>query len=230
MNMRKLLPGALFLLLLVGACAPPPPLRDEAMLQDTSLIDNDPCAAPCWNGITPGETQWSEALVILEDDTALEDPASRNPEDEVFPDAIVAEFSRDDGATCCQVISLDGETVSTVFLRLAPGVNVGQVLSNFGAPDYLALSPYSDEEALINLVYPEISTVIYAFVAGAATGELSAESEVIGVLYITPTDMDELLTSSPLHAWEGYGTYKFYEEGEFEITPEPTPTTTPASP
>lgn len=229
MNTRKLLLGALLLVLLTAACSPPPPLRDDTMLRDFSLTDNQPCSAPCWNNITPGETAWSAALTILEDDEALSDPSTRNPEDEIFPNAVVAEFSRSDGTTCCQIITLDGETVSTVFLRLAPGVTVGQVVSNFGEPEYLALSPYSETEALANLVYPARSTVIYAFVEGEATGALSAESEVIGGLYITPTDMEELLVSSPLHAWEGYESYKFYAEGELEVTPQPTATATPAS-
>ncbi|MCK6578207.1 MAG: hypothetical protein L6Q98_08910 [Anaerolineae bacterium] len=232
MNLRKLLPGIAVLLVLVAACSPPPPLRDDAMLRDESLVSNEPCAAPCWNNIIPGETSWRDALILIEDDPNLNDPTTRETDDELYPDAVVAEFQRTDGSACCQLISLDGETVTTVFLRLAPGVTVGEVLGNLGVPAYLAVSPYSDDppQALANLVFPESSTVIYAFVAGAAAGEINEDSEVIGALYITPNDMDDLLTGSSLHVWEGYNTYKYYDEGEFEITPEPTPTATVASP
>jgi hypothetical protein len=229
MKMRRMLPGILILLLLIAACAPPPPLRDDTMLIDDSLASSDPCAAPCWNGITPGETRWSEALIILQDDADLAEPTTRNPGDEIFPDAQVAEFSRNGGSTCCQLISLDGEVVSTIFLRLSPTVRIGQVIENHGQPEYVALSPYSEQEALVNLIYPAINTVVYAYVAGEATGELSADSELIGVLYITSEDMTELLTSSPLHAWEGYGSYASYNEGPYEVTPEPTVPPTPES-
>jgi hypothetical protein len=230
MNLRKLLPGIVVLLLLVSACAPPPALRDDSMLRDESLVSNEPCAAPCWNGITPGETSWRDALVVLEDDPNLSDPTTRETDDELFPAAVVGEFQRTDGSPCCQIISLDGETVSTVFLRLAPGVTVGEIIGNLGEPEYLALSPYSDDQALANLVYTERSTVIYVFLAGVETGALSEDSEVIGALYITPKDMEDLLVSSSLHVWDGYESYQFYEEGGFEITPEPTPTATVESP
>jgi hypothetical protein len=230
MTLRKLLPGVFVVMLFLAACSPPPPLRDDAMLRDTSLSTSQPCAAPCWNGIIPGVTRWSDALTILEDDTTLSNVNQRNPQDEQYPNAAVIEFSRRDGSTCCQVITLDGRTVSTVFLRLAPVVTVGEVIANLGTPAYLSLSPYSDEEALVNLVYPDQATVIYAFVAGAAQGALSPGSEVIGVLYITPEDVSDLLQSASLHAWEGYETFAYYQEGEFEITPVPTRTPTPASP
>src|SRR5690606_32282156 len=59
MKHRLILPGVIALVLLFAACAPPPPLRDDTLLQDTSLItENTECAPPCWRGITPGVTAW----------------------------------------------------------------------------------------------------------------------------------------------------------------------------
>lgn len=224
MNLRKLLPGVFVLLLVAAACAPPPPLRDDAMLNDTSLITNEPCTAPCWNGITPGTTAWSDALTILEDDPNLADPTTRADEQS---EAIVAEWQRVEGGSCCQMVTLDGETVNLVFLRLSPSsLTVGDLIDEHGEPAYVVGSPYSDEEAIINLVYPDLSTVIYAFVAGATNGALSASSEVIGALYITPEDMDLLLQTSNLNAWDGYETYAYYDQSEFEITPSVTLTPT----
>lgn len=34
---------------------------------DRSVLTDDPCAAPCWQGITPGETTTSEAWDVLID-------------------------------------------------------------------------------------------------------------------------------------------------------------------
>ena len=71
--------------------------------------------------------------------------------------------------------------------------------------------------------------VIYAFVEGAETGELSESSEVIGALYFVEEDMDLLLQTTELHVWEGYQSYATYNEGEFEVTPSVTLTPTPES-
>jgi hypothetical protein len=67
--------------------------------------------------------------------------------------------------------------------------------------------------------------VIYAFVAGTA-GALSESSEIVGVLYMTPTDMDLLIKTSNLHAWDGYKLYSAYDTSEYQVTPSVTLTPT----
>ncbi len=223
MNLRKLLAGMIILVFLVAACSPPPPLRDATMLADDSLVTSDEgCSAPCWRGIIPGETAWRDALTIIEDDDSLRNMETRSEENS---QAVVAEWQQLDGGACCQMVSLDGETVNLVFLRLAPNLTVGQLIARNGVPAYVLGTPISDDQAIINLVYPELKTIIYTFVAGI-TGMLSADSEIIGVLYVTPEDMELLLKTSNLNVWEGYETYQYYDEGEFEITPSVTLTPT----
>lgn len=50
----------LVVLVLVSGCAPMPQL-------DTSLLTDDPCAAPCWNNITPGISDENDVHRQLED-------------------------------------------------------------------------------------------------------------------------------------------------------------------
>ncbi|MEP7291370.1 MAG: hypothetical protein ABI835_06280 [Chloroflexota bacterium] len=224
MKHRLVLPGLLALVLLFAACAPPPPLRDDTLLQDSSLItENTECSAPCWRGITPGVTAWSDALTILEDDTTLENVTVQ---DDDKSDAKVAEFQQQGGSACCQMFTEDGEQVNVIFLRVAPTSTVGELIAVQGEPTYLIGSQYSDDQAVVNLIYPEKSLVIYAFVPGTS-GSITESSEVVGVLYMTPPDMDLLIKTNSLHAWEGYQAYLDYENGEFEVTPSVTLTPTP---
>jgi hypothetical protein len=273
MKLRLLLPGLAALVLLFAACSPPPPLRDDTLLQDTSLIEPDekceavntiPAIAPeatedasasaeaapeadataeatpeaaseaasdaligtsCWRGIVPGVTAWSDALTMLEDDTTLENVKTQESEDSP---AKAAEFQPKGGTTCCQVFTQDGETVSVIFLRVAPQVSLGELIEAQGEPSYLVGSQYSEDQAVMNLIFPEKSLVIYAFVPGT-TGALSEDSEIVGVLYLTPSDMDLLIKTSSLHTWEGYKSYTDYDTSEFEVTPEITLTPTPGS-
>jgi hypothetical protein len=225
MKHRLILPGVLALVLLFAACSPPPPLRDDALLQDTSLITENPdCALPCWRGITPGVTVWGDALTILEDDTTLENVNVQEAEDST---AKVAEFQQKGGSACCQMFTEDGEFVNVIFLRVAPTSTVGEMIEIHGDPTYLIGSQYSDDQAVMNLIFPELSTVIYAFVPGTQ-GSLTADSEIVGILLMKPEDMDLLLKTNDLHAWEGYQSYTDYESGEFEVTPSVTLTPTPS--
>lgn len=220
-----LLPGVL-LLVFFAACAPPPELRNAKLLRDTSLLSGEPCQAPCWRGITPGETAWNEALIILEDDAELTNVQTQDVQDS---EAKQASWQQVDGEPCCQMLTQDGQTVSVLFLQVAPDMTLSGVIEQYGEPTYVVGNAFTDDQAIMNLIYPEVPMVLYAFVPGAETGSVSETSEIIGVLYLTASDMDLLTKTTNLHAWDGYGAYKAYDEGEFEVTPSVTLTPTPAS-
>lgn len=220
MKLRLLLPG-LAVLLLFAACSPPPPLRDLTLLPDESLITGEPCAAPCWNGITPGVTDWNDALTILEDDSSL-----TVGEQQSQKEAAAVDWSPRDGTSCCQMITRNGDVVELIFLRVRPTVTVEDMIEAHGEPTYAIASEYTEEESIINLIYPEIQTVVYAFVAGPEAS-LSQSSEIIGVLYVTQEDMELLINTSNLHAWEGYEPFATYASEAYEVTPSITLTPTP---
>jgi hypothetical protein len=227
MTLRSLLLGVIALpVLFVAACAPPPELRDPNLIQDDSLATSDPCAAPCWRGITPGVTTWSDALTILEDDATLTDPVVQ--EDEAS-EAKAAEFQQVDGtAGSGNIFTKDGETVSIVFVRLAPTLLVEDLFATHGEPTYAVGSPFSEDQAIVNLIYPDVPMVVYAFVPGES-GSVDEVSELIGALFMTAEDMELLVSTSNLHAWEGFATFETYANAEaLEVTPSVTLTPTPA--
>ena len=227
--MNRYLPllGIALLALLLAGCAAPE-LRDNTLLQDNSLITQDPCAAPCWRGITPGETLWRDALTRIEDDSALRDMQIDQVEDS---DAVVAGFKGGESdQACCQLLSRTGEQVDVIFLRIAPTMTVGEVIDIWGEPTYAVGSPYADGQSIMNLIFPDIPMVIIAFVAGD-NASIAASSEIVGVWYMTSEDMELLVGTTPLHFWDGYGTFQSYdaEEGTFDTTPSITLTPTPAA-
>ena len=210
------------MVLLIVACAPPPVLRNEKLLNDDSLLTGEPCEAPCWRGITPGETAWSEALTTLEDqDDLVLDPVQEDQES----DAIGVQWKQTDGDVCCQMISEDGETVSLIFLQTAPDMTVGELIEAHEAPTYAIGNPVTDDQAVVLLVYPEKQMVVLGFVPGAE-GELEEDSEIIGVWYITAETMELFTQTNNLHEWEGYQPFSTYaadvDASEFEVTPSIT--------
>jgi hypothetical protein len=244
--------GILALVLLVAACAPPPDLRDKNLLADDSLIigapevtsteavspdataeatadaDSTACFAPCWHGITPGQTRWADALATIQDDPTFEKIETKQDENSK---TIGAVWQPKGGTQCCQMVAEDGETVNLIFIRTRPDHTVGEVIAAQGEPAYAVGTPFSDDQAIINLVYPNMPMLVFVFAAGEQKGELSASSEVIGALYTTPKDMDLFLKTNNLHNWQGYGPYSTYKNGEgveYDITPSVTLTPTAA--
>jgi hypothetical protein len=219
MKLRLLILAAL-LALFASACAPAIELRNPSYLQDISLITGEPCASPCWRGIIPGETEWGDALAQLEDDPTLQDVTTQPSEDS---SEIAASFQRRDGVPCCLIYSREGEVVDQILLQLAPDITVSEVLDVHGEPTYVSGAGVSAEQASLGLYYPEKQMVVYAFIAGEESGTLTAESEVFAVLYVKPSDMDEVITYNPLYAWEGYQTYATYIDEQYDKTAAPTP-------
>ena len=240
MNIRSILPILVLLILALFACSPVTPnLRDDSMMHDRELVANDPiCDAPCWRTITPGLTGWDEALEYLEtliwsldentsgiiaelEVEALEDS------DEI---ASIATFrpvrSRQVGALCCQMFTRTGELVDVLIVQVAPsqrlGMNVGAFIDIYGPPAYLVGSVYErdDEQALMNLIYPDIPMVVYAYVNEGAAGELRDRNEVIGFMLMTYDEMQTILASNNLHTYQGNDAFSVYssdEGADFEL-------------
>lgn len=197
------------------------------LLQDESLISQDPCAAPCWRGIVPGETTWRDALTVIEDDPLLENLELQ--QDEGQPGAVALFRGVGGQIQCCNLLTLEGEIVDIITLRPAPTMTLADVIETWGDPTYAVGEPLSDSQALAYLIYPDVPMMIAAFAEGS-NGSVRGSSEIVGVWYMTSARMDELVSASPLYLWEGYDSFQAYslEAGNFDITPVPTPTPAPA--
>jgi hypothetical protein len=184
------------------------------------------CAPPCWRGIIPGETRWSDALTIIEDDSTLEGLEIQSAEDSA---AVGAQFRNVGGQRpCCQIFSSDGNTVDAVILTVAPTLTLGQLIDVWGEADYALANQFSEGQALLNVVYEDVPMVVTLFLEGTE-GAAAPNSEIISIWYMTENDMRVLITTNNLHLWEGYAPYGAYddEEGTFDITPSVTLTPVP---
>lgn len=230
MKKRFLIAALLALILAVAACMPTPNLRNERLLNDDFLISpTEDCDAPCWRGITPGTTTWVDAITILEDDATLNDPQVQNLQE--GQPAVGALWKMTDGEDCCQMVSEDGETVSFIVLQLAPTHTLGELIEARGEPTYVIGSPGVEDQALVNVLYPDSGLIVGVFVAGEQNGALSESSELVVAYMLTPDRMRLIIDTSNLYGWKGYGTFNIYApeatEADFIITPSVTLTAPP---
>lgn len=223
-HMKTRLFVPIILAVLVASCAPAPPLLNDDWLQDTSLIDADEaCAAPCWRGITPGETAWLDALAQLEADETLGEIDVQNLDDgrqqvnfTYSPDG---EFN--DRLQCCTLIAEDGETVSHILLFMAPNFSIGDVIARYGEPTYAEGGPYSPDQTWVTLVFEDVPMLTYVYGETFEQSSLTASSTVFGALYMTSSEMDELLTVENLYEWEGFGMLAELFDGVYDLTAVP---------
>jgi len=215
---RRILPLALLLLVGLASCAPPPELRNEAYLNDTSLITGEPCEAPCWNDIIPGETGWRDARIMVEDDRQLTNVTLSDVEE----GGQLLVFNAGDGPQCCQLYTRDGQVVNTILTLLAPEMQIDDVIEVHGEPEYLTAADVTPDQALILMIFPDVPMGLYVFAPGLAEGEIAPENEVIGAIYFEPEELDVILNAN-LYRWEGYGKLSDIIDGNFDVTAETEP-------
>ena len=184
------------------------------MLSDTSLISGEPCAAPCWNDIVPGETRYRDAKLIIESDVRYK--ISEEPEPEDGSPVRSFTFAEGENPACCQVVSRDGETVSSFLLQTAPLMTFGSVYDVYGEPDYVGGEQVDDEQGYVALIYTDVPLILYAYVAKPPTGAVSVSSQIIGTMYLGATEVEDLLACANLHTWIGFVDFTSYVEGEFD--------------
>ncbi|MDE2636642.1 MAG: hypothetical protein OXI30_09780 [Chloroflexota bacterium] len=218
MKRGLLLFTGLIAVLALVACSADINLLDETKLSDTSLISGEPCLAPCWNGITPGETSFQDAKLIIESDDRFAISDEPAPEDGSNLRSFT--FAEGENPACCQLVSRDRETVSSFLLQTAPIMNFGAVYDVYGEPDYLGGEQVNDEQGYMALVYSELPLILYAFVDKPASGAISVSSPIIGTMYLSEADMQELLTCASLYQWQGFLDFTSYVEREFDYIGE----------
>lgn len=209
------------LLLLVAGCLPQPSLRSETLLHDDSLLTGEPCAAPCWENIIPGETTFTEAVEMLNAHPAVQELDTEVDEAQGLQMAIWKELDSDQ--PCCRLMAEgEDEPVEIIFLLLAtPGMIVDDVLAQHGEPEYVVNFDFTDDESVVQLIYTEIPMVISVLV-GDSTASLLANSEVVGLFYTTPEEIQLLVDSTELKAWAGYQSYQTYNAATPAVTPSVT--------
>lgn len=212
------------LLVLVAGCLPQPTLRSELFLDDRSLVSGEPCGAPCWRGLTPGETMWAEAVEIIQADEAFSG-FEANSEEGLFQ-AVWQKAGSDQ--FCCRFLAESEEGPLTyLFLALAPGNIVDEVLQSHGDPTYVTTFDFTDAESVVQLIYPEVPMVVSVLV-GDASGSVLANSDVVALLYMAPEEMQLVLDTTELQGWNGYQSYQAYQSATPVVTPLYTLTPPPA--
>jgi len=215
---------SMFVLFLVAsvalaACTPPPPLKSDKYLQDTSLISGTPCAPPCFQGITVGQTTFSDAETLLKNNALFsnvqkQESSGRPP---------LATFNTKAGEAIGQLTANDKGVVDALLVKLAPGVTTEQLVAKYGDPKYVTGIDYSQTEVALALIFPDKGIV--AWVApGDANAALKPTDPVVVVLYIAPDGFPKLLETAELRGYAGYIAYGTYKANTPVITPKVTAT------
>ena len=189
--------------------APEISLLNELHLDDNSLLTGEPCAAPCWRGITPGITSLPEAIDLVEqmDGLTIYDSSET-----------AAVFGRTESGPCCQLSTAGGEVVATMLFQRAPTISVGELIDAHGEPSFVTGQPFSEREAVLMLFYPESQFLVYAAITDPA-GRFNAATPIVSAIYAADEIFAQFFAQTAVDDWKGYLSYSEYMDGQFDHKP-----------
>ena len=221
MYMRKaFLPIAALLAvgLLASACGPLPPLKSDKYLSDDSLVTQNPCAPPCFRGITVGQTTFTDALAKVKADSSFANVQNQDKPPQ-------AAWAAAGGDGCCHMSAdPDSGLINAVLIKVTPKMTIKQVIDKYGPPEYVTWVDYAPpQEVALGLVFQKTGIVTWVSPADA-NATLKETDPVVVVLYLDPKDFTKLLDTATLQAWNGYMAYQTYKAATPVITPRVTVT------
>lgn len=174
-------------------------LLDETMLADDSVVTGEPCAAPCWQGLTPGVSTWAEAEEILAANELV-------PDLEIIDNngGKVALWSSEAGSECCNAGSMTGENLDYIQLLIASDVTVGELIETYGEPDLIRATPLSFDYSAVTLIWSELPFVAIAEVEGDLDALISADNQVFQLIYLTDDVITIFAERPDVIPWQGY--------------------------
>lgn len=193
-----------------------------------SVILTSNCDAPCWNGITPGQTDaWDiyESLYEIEGISAVGVEYNRNDQLESY-NWYFERPVEDSGGS----IWFDGDRVAAVEILTINALNLEELFEKLGEPEsyWKELRTGDQREYLdVFLLYPSkgyLAEVLLDTKYGSTTVQIKPTTGVFKVTYYDPQRFSELIGTKilfnvPMNAdtlalenWTGYGQITFERE------------------
>ena len=197
-------------------------------------LTDDTCSAPCWHGITPGQTTSDDAMVILQNlDIVKTDSIKLSEQSWQGMDQIYWEFQHSGEGTISLInnvvylIGFSSKPKNSMFDR-EEGLNLqfSQAIDKFGEPA-LIFSVFMEELTIyeeIWALYPEKGVNFYFSCVENSSEfqkELTPETPVNYVEYFSPPDYQKIKDmfivkdtfseedeKYSTHPWRGYGSIK----------------------
>lgn len=181
-------------------------------IADRSILTDSICAAPCWQGITPGTSIATDEVVQL-----LETMPSVNHIwiNETTDGVTVLWFWRQWPwrQSGYNSIYREGGVVHNISLSIDFSLTVREVIDKYGIPETTYVTTAGAPEnshGCVNLIYPTKGLWFRAMVPLAENLIVEPSTKVFEIVYIVPAQSleewrESLNTEISLQPWSGYG-------------------------
>jgi hypothetical protein len=182
-------------------------LGRRAVPVDRSILTDNPCAAPCWQRIVPGETTAAEAWDILTNLEFIDHdhyPYRGKTGEQDVGWITWRTLACDDPAKVGDVYVRDG-VVTQISVALDFDLTLQDVLDKYGAPEKLLAYQIGSDilNTNIHFYYPQQGLIFVSWadpVPPSDSFALNPVTPITLVYYFAPTSMDSLFNDLPQYA------------------------------
>lgn len=192
--------ATLLALFLVAGCAP----GSEKLPPDRSILSDQPCAAPCWQGIVPGTTTEAEAWDIVKDLEFIDPDKLWRPSGDIAWHS----YASSENPDAINVVWIQEGTVSLIQLTIGFELTLKDVLDKYGPPEKYAAYMSSNVENIrsdVHFVYPQQGIIFTSRFEGylppSESLVLEPSTPVTLVHYFAPAPIDTLTQEYPRLGW-----------------------------
>jgi hypothetical protein len=211
MKHRRPLSLAVLLILLsvtTGSCSARSPSD-----KDRGLLSGDPCAPPCFEGVTPGESHQADVEALLTRTGVLDTcEYIPQPDDQRQEELAVAGFLCEGFTT----FAFDVQSATLVQLAFQPsrGVTTGEFIRVHGQPSgvFVWVEGSPDQPLVgMELYFEKLATILHVNMTDGVTFNLRESTDITRVVYASDAFFENAVNSDPragLQPWRGYGLYE----------------------
>jgi hypothetical protein len=189
--------------------APPTHDLDGSALRDPFI--GDPCAAPCWYNIVPGETTKDEALGLLNE--------------QQLPCRYVDINESSQRGIRCNSIWMPFEEANTikmiVFYSPGDSITIGEVVEHFGEPNFVVFDSaggtVEQPSVIIDLLYTDKGLSFEVVTEEDSSLMLNEAFQLEAYTYRQPEDILSLVErlksdkNAFIFEWHGFADYQGYQ-------------------
>lgn len=192
---------------------------------DRSILTDEPCAAPCWQGIVPSQTTEDEAIRILENNpfVSRRHLGCQRTEPRETICSWLGKYWR---AGASKLYARDG-VVSLMYLTPEINLTLGQVVTKYGPPEkvYTAIGGIEKLVYCFHLYYPSKGLHFISLTPidpGEQKAPVTEHWTVNSMEYFAPTSLEGYLEVAipdipesraralrEVEDWQGFGVYDF---------------------
>ena len=186
----------------------------------TNWLEGIPCRPPCWEGITPGVTTFTQTTQILQKknfviNLEVDPTRSRFMADTYTNWSWISSIGLEpNGRNNNSSVHTNEGSDKIAYIKVLLNTTIAEVIKYYGEPEFINVDVYKGVDYVdknIRFVYLKHGFMVVASNTGLLH-ELLADSQINEIIFFVPNleGLEKIISKDDLTVWQGFESFRFY--------------------